>query len=227
MQSRNRIIIPGHAFKDPALLERALTHSSVGRANNERLEFLGDALLGVIIAEAVYMKFPEANEGALTRVRAQLIKRDTLSRVAQRLGIGEHVRLGHGERKSGVWRRSSILADTLEALFGAVYLDAGFARCRDCILEVYQPLLEDIDADRIRMDAKTRLQEYLPTRGLEPPMYTVLTEFGPPHERVFEVQCKIESLSWATVAKGRSKCRAEQGAAELALKRLHTAGEKS
>lgn len=209
--------LSNYRFQDPSLLNAALTHRSAGKDNNERLEFLGDAILGFVIAEALFERFPEAEEGMLTRLRASLVKRETLSGIARRLELGSLLKLGPGERKTGGWRRDSILSNTLEAIIGAVYLDSDLARCRSFILSLFQEKIQDIQPEDIGKDPKTTLQEFLQERRLPLPTYEVIDEQGEPHLRVFTVQCNVECLEDAVIGQGRSKRNAEQAAARKAL----------
>ena len=207
-------------FKDENLLELALTHRSLGNNNNERLEFLGDAILGFVIAESIFSTFPETAEGKLTRLRARLVKRETLAELAIGLELGKYVKLGSGEKKSGGWRRDSILANTLEAIIGAVLIDAGYERTRQLILEIYQDMLNGITVEDIKKDAKTELQEYLQAHKLNLPSYIVSNESGKDHEKQFTVECHVDGLADPVTAKGRSKRIAEQASAKKALQRL-------
>lgn len=213
----------GHRFNDQQLLTRALTHRSAGNDNNERLEYLGDAVLGFIIAEALFERFPEASEGQLTRLRASLVKRDTLAGLAKQAQLGNHVVLGSGELKSGGWRRDSILANATEAVIGAVYLDAGMDACRRCVLDLYNDLLNAASPAKASKDAKTQLQEYLQARHLPLPSYRIVAESGEAHAREFTVECTISAISAAIEARGKSKQAAEQLAAEQALQQLQGA----
>ncbi len=207
----------GYTFKDKELLETALTHRSQGRKNNERLEYLGDAVLGFVIADSLFRKFPNATEGDLTRLRSTLVRRKTLAELAHGMALGDYIRLGSGEMKSGGWRRASILANTFEAMIGAVYLDAGFNVCQQCIASLYQTLLSGVSLDNVHKDPKTSLQELLQSRQQALPAYTVLSEDGKAHERLFTVECAIDDLAILVQAQGRSKQEAEQAAAEQAL----------
>lgn len=206
-----------HSFAQPALLRTALTHRSYGTPNNERLEFLGDGLLNCVVADLLCARFGDLSEGELSRLRANLVRQDTLHTLAERLDIGRHLLLGEGERRSGGQQRPSILADALEAVFGAVYLDAGFAAVHGVISRLYVPLIDAIDLRRDIKDAKTRLQEYLQGRRLPLPVYTVLTTHGEAHAQEFEVSCDVSRLNLRTVGRGTSRRLAEQQAAELAL----------
>jgi ribonuclease III len=204
----------GYRFLDPALLEQALTHRSAGAPNNERLEFLGDAVLGMVIAEALYQRHPGISEGGLSRLRASLVRRDTLSAVARGLGVGELLRLGSGELRTGGHQRGSILANALESLFGAVFLDGGFAPAREVIRRIYAERLDAVSpADAERKDPKTCLQERLQARGLPPPDYRVVDVSGPPHQQSFRVLCTVASLGLECAGSGDSRRRAEQQAA--------------
>ena len=209
-----------YTFRDEALLTQALTHRSLGNSNNERLEFLGDAILGFVIAEALFKKFPDAKEGDLTRLRAYLVKGERLAEIATGMQLQDALILGPGELKSGGWRRKSVLANTLEALLGAIFLDSDFDSCRQAILELYQSYLEKIEIADVKKDAKTRLQEYLQSRQLNTPAYTVIKQSGTPHSPKFEVMCRIDELDEEITAEGTSKRRAEQAAAEKALEKL-------
>lgn len=210
----------GHSFKDASLLQTALTHRSVGVDNNERLEYLGDAILGFVIAEALYRQFPNAAEGSLTRLRASLVKRETLAELAREANLGELIMLGTGELKSGGWRRDSILANAMEAVIGAIYLDAGIEICQQRILDIYKILLAETSPAKLGKDPKTSLQEYLQARQLPLPTYKIISEAGEAHQREFTVRCTIACLGNSIEASGRSKQVAEQAAAEQALSAL-------
>lgn len=210
----------GHVFADRALLEQALTHRSVsGSVNYERLEFLGDSVLGHVIADVLYRRFPAAAEGQLTRARARLVNAEALTQIAGQLGLAAYLRLGPGELKSGAWRRGSILADCVEAIIGAILLDAGLDRARQCLLVWYEPLLVNLRIDEVSKDPKTRLQEFLQGRGLPLPRYDVLETAGKAHEQRFRVSCSAEGAepveAWAD-----SRRIAEQIAAEGVLAQL-------
>lgn len=210
----------GHQFKDQALLQQALTHRSAGSDNNERLEYLGDAVLGFVIAETLFERFPEASEGALTRLRASLVKKETLARLARSEKLGDHVQLGSGELKSGGWRRDSILANAVEAVIGAIYLDAGIDVCRQRIQTLYAELLNSVSPDKVGKDPKTRLQEYLQARHLPLPVYRIVAEKGEAHAREFIIECTVSEVAQPIEATGRSRQSAEQAAAEQALELL-------
>ena len=213
----------GYRFHEPELLKQALTHRSVGSANNERLEFLGDAILGLVIAEALYRRFPHANEGCLSRLRANLVKGETLAAAARRIELGEALLLGPGELKSGGFRRDSILAGALEAVIGAVYLDGGMEPARELILRLLDEELRRATPDGALKDAKTRLQEYLQGRRLPLPSYDVTAVEGSDHDQVFEVACRVTGLDGPVLGRGSSRRRAEQQAAAQALQRLQQA----
>ena len=207
-----------YSFSDKKLLELALTHRSANSSNNERLEYLGDAILGFIIADILYCEIPDVAEGVLTRKRASLVKKETLANLARELELGEFIKLGTGERKSGGWRRDSILSNTLEAIIGAIYLDGGIEKCRGFVNDIYADLLAAPDLRESSKDSKTELQEYLQARKLPLPQYRVVAEEGEAHKRVFTVECRIQPLEKSVVATGKSKRAAEQQSAQLALK---------
>lgn len=211
----------GHDFSDPALLRTALTHRSYGTPNNERLEFLGDGILDCVIAAQLYHRFPDLPEGDLSRLRANLVRQETLHDLARRLDIGAHLRLGEGELKSGGAARPSILADALEALFGAVYLDAGFDAASHVVAGLYTPLLEGLRPGQAQKDAKTRLQEFLQGRRKPLPRYVLLETHGAAHEQSFVVACEIAQPELRVTGTGRSRRIAEQNAAEAAMKALN------
>jgi ribonuclease-3 len=210
----------GHRFAREELLIQALTHRSVGASNNERLEFLGDALIGFIIAEALWERFPKADEGTLSRMRASLVKRESLARLARDLKLGDSLRLGAGELRTGGHARDSILADALEAVLGAVYLDAGFERTRTVVLELFAARLEQTDAERAGKDPKTRLQEWLQSYKRPLPEYLVLSIDGDQHDQTFIVSCQLQDADVTTRGTGTSRRRAEQAAAESMLERI-------
>ena len=211
----------GYVFVDQGLLTTALSHRSLGEDNNERLEYLGDALLGFVIAETLYQKYPGASEGELTRLRATLVKGETLAKIARELQLGNFVLLGSGELKSGGWRRTSILANTLEAVIGAIYMDAGFAVCRDKVLSLFGAIILETTPDTLEKDPKTRLQEYLQSHQQLLPEYNLIMERGESHARIFTVECAIPGLKISVQAEGRNKRSAEQSAAHLALAKLN------
>jgi ribonuclease-3 len=209
-----------YTFEDETLRRRALTHRSAGADHNERLEFLGDALLGMLVAEFLFERFPAADEGQLTRTRASLVNRDTLAGIARRLRLGEALVLGEGEQKSGGWRRSSILANALEALLGAVYLDGGIDACRGVIHQLFAEHFAAVDPLLASKDAKTSLQEFLQGRRHGLPRYETTEVEGPSHEQIFTVTCHVDALAEPVTACGRSRRKAEQAAARAALRKL-------
>lgn len=210
----------GYAFTDPALLDEALTHRSAGSVNNERLEFLGDSLLNTVIAIELYQIRPRSPEGDLSRLRASLVRQETLAAIARANNLGEALALGEGERKSGGHRRDSILADACEAVIGAVFLDSDFETVRRFILDLYRDRLEDLPSGDQLKDPKTRLQEYLQYRRLMPPEYEVIGSSGAEHAREFTVRCRIEGLDMERQATGTSRRKAEQQAARACLETL-------
>lgn len=203
----------GCTLTDGALLRRALTHRSHGPDNNERLEYLGDALLSFVVAEMLYRNFPEAAEGELSRYRATLVSGEALAQLAADLDLGSQVLLGEGELKSGGQRRGTILADALEAVFGAIYLDRGLDTAREVAVGLFHEPMRALPAASELKDAKTRLQELLQGRGFSLPTYTVLEVSGDPHEQRFRVRCDVGELAVSAVADGSSRRRAEQEAA--------------
>ena len=210
----------GYAFRDPALLDAALTHRSAGKRNYERLEFLGDAVLNFAVAVQLFREYPDADEGDLSRYRAALVSGSSLATVAIGLALGEQLRLGGGELKSGGFRRSSILADSLEALFGAVYLDGGITAASAVIERLFAVRLGDLPEARELKDPKTRLQEYLQARGLSLPAYAMEEVSGEPHEHWFVASCEVAALDLRARGEGSSRRRAEQEAAQRVLEQL-------
>lgn len=209
----------GHRFTDPALLVQALTHRSAGSPHNERLEFLGDSLVNQFIAETLYRHWPKADEGALTRARAELVRESALAAIAKTLAIGDQLVLGPGEMKSGGRHRDSILADTVEALVAAIYLDSGFDICRVVVMPWFAPLLDALPPpNKVGKDAKTRLQEWLQARQYPLPVYALLHEGGEDHARVFRVSCTLTQPAIRSEGEGSSRRAAEQQAADAALK---------
>ena len=205
-----------YTFRQPDLLRQALTHRSFGTPHNERMEFVGDAVLNCVVGATLYERFPALPEGDLSRVRAGLVNGDTLARVARQLGIGPEILLGDGELKNGGAERSSILADALEALFGAVYLDGGFDAARNVIVTCYADVLRDVDPGALGKDPKTSLQEWLQARRWPVPEYVVTATSGEPHEQRFTVECRIPRLTIVASGEGSSRRAAEQAAAEVA-----------
>lgn len=214
----------GHEFKDSGLLELAMTHRSYGGRNNERLEFLGDSIVNFVIAEALFQRFPEAREGQLSRLRARLVKGQTLAELAREMRVGECLRLGSGEMKSGGHRRESILADAVEAVIGAIYLDAGMDVARARVLAWFAERLANINLKESQKDPKTRLQEFLQSRQAPLPRYEVTSVEGEAHAQTFTVECHVEVLDKHTVGSGSSRRHAEQQAAERALALLDPKG---
>lgn len=209
----------GYEFLDAALRSRALSHRSIGAENNERLEFFGDALVNVVVAELLYERFPKADEGELTRLRARLVSEPALADVARGLALGDELRLGPGELKSGGFRRDSILADAFEALIAAVYLDGGWQPCRTLVRDLIEPRLS-LAAVADDKDAKTRLQEWLQARAKPLPVYELVATTGADHAKVFEVDCSIAGGEVRGRGRGSSRRLAEQLAAADALAQL-------
>lgn len=210
----------GYQFHDISQLEAALTHRSVGPSHNERLEFLGDSIVNFVVADTLYKKYNEAREGKLTRMRASLVRGQSLSQLARRLQLGESIKLGTGEQKSGGRRRESILADTMEAVIGAIYLDGGMSACIACISKWLEAEIAAVNPDQVSKDPKTALQELLQQSKQELPVYRVLEVRGPGHDQTFSVACHICTLNQPTMGEGSSRREAEQNAAELALNQL-------
>lgn len=211
----------GHDFRDAALLDRALTHRSASAQHNERLEFLGDALLGALVAEALYTRWPKAAEGELTRARAELVRESSLAAIARQLVLGERLQLGPGELKSGGHRRDSILADAVEALVAAIYLDAGLDACRAAVLPWFTASIDALPPPhKLGKDAKTRLQEWLQGRGHPLPTYTLLAESGEEHAKTFRAECALADPPLRVEGEGTSRRAAEQQAAEAALRQV-------
>lgn len=210
----------GHGFSDESLLDLALTHRSAGDRNNERLEFLGDALINACVADALYRRHPGLEEGDLSRLRASLVNQEALAEVARELDLGSFLTLGAGELKSGGYRRASILADALEALIGAVYLDAGFIPAHDLVLRLMETRLAAPLSTESLKDPKTRLQEMLQARDLPLPLYAVESVRGEPHRQIFRVSCTLTTLDIRTEGEAGSRRAAEQEAAASALERI-------
>ena len=210
----------GYECRDPALLEAALTHRSAGGPHNERLEFLGDAVLNCVVAMLVFREFGAADEGDLSRFRSSLVSGEALAVIAAEIGLGDQLRLGSGELKSGGFRRKSILADTLEAVFGAIYLDGGFEAAASVLERRFIPRLDRLPSAAELKDPKTRLQEALQARGLPLPSYAVDSVSGEAHNQLFQVSCSVDALGLKTHASGASRRRAEQAAAQLMLERI-------
>ncbi|MDQ2075387.1 ribonuclease III [Marinimicrobium sp. ABcell2] len=210
----------GYRFRDDAQLELALTHRSFGSPNNERLEFLGDSILNFIIGEALYRKLPEAREGQLSRLRAQMVKGETLAELAHEFELGGCLRLGEGEMKSGGQKRDSILADAVEAIIGAIYLEAGFDACAERVNAWYQPRLAQVSLDKPSKDPKTELQEFLQAKQLPLPDYQVVEVAGQAHAHTFTIACRVALLKQAVQASASSRREAEKQAAAAVLEKL-------
>jgi len=206
-----------YQFSDVAFLTLALTHRSKGAANNERLEFLGDAILGFVIADLLYFRFDSVPEGHLSRFRASLVKKETLAELAREFSLGDFLLLGSGELKSGGFRRDSILADGMEAIIGAIYLDGGLDNARKLIEKCLAPRLAALSAENELKDPKTRLQEFLQARHFPLPVYAVVSTSGDEHNQRFEVGCTVQGLARPASGMGSSRRKAEQDAAEQAL----------
>ncbi|TRZ90700.1 MAG: ribonuclease III [Rhodocyclaceae bacterium] len=217
MKQRSLEAALGHAFGRPELLRQALTHRSFGSPHNERLEFLGDSVLNCAVAGYLYQRFADLKEGELSRLRANLVRQETLAEIAQSLALGEFLRLGEGELKSGGARRPSILADALEAIVGAIYVDSGFGAAQAVIERLYEPALTRIDPNDTGKDPKTALQELLQGRHLPLPRYSLLATHGEAHAQEFEMECVIPDLGIRSTGTGGSRRIAEQQAAQRAI----------
>lgn len=211
--------IPGipYSFSDPDLLAQALSHRSVGRLNNERMEFLGDSVLNFVVSARLFELKLSDNEGELSRLRARVVRGETLAKLAQELNLGDYIKLGEGELKSGGYKRNSILADALEAVFGAIYLDGGFTASEAAILDVCNPYIASLPDARELIDPKTRLQEWLQGHAYGLPIYTLISEDGPPHKKHFMMQCEAPGVDIKVVGNGPSRQKAQQSAASVAL----------
>lgn len=217
----------GHNFKDASLLQQALTHRSHSALHNERLEFLGDSVLNCVVASLLFERYDKIDEGDLSRLRANLVKQQSLYEIAQRLELSQFLRLGEGELKSGGFRRPSILADTLEALFGAIFLDSGFEAARAVIRSLYVPVLEHVDPKTLGKDAKTLLQEFLQGKKIPLPQYNVIATHGAAHSQEFEIECLVPKLDIQVFGTGGSRRAGEQAAAKLALEAVQLALAKT
>jgi len=217
----------GHMFKDAALLQQALTHRSHSSLHNERLEFLGDSILNCVVASLLFERYSKIDEGDLSRLRANLVKQQSLYEIAQRLELSQFLRLGEGELKSGGFRRPSILADTLEALFGAIFLDAGFDVACKVIRSLYIPILDTVDPKTLGKDAKTLLQEFLQGKKLALPQYNVVATHGAAHNQEFEIECLVPKLDIQVFGTGGSRRAGEQAAAKRALEAAQNALAKT
>jgi ribonuclease-3 len=209
-----------YTFKNVALLDQSVTHRSFGDRNNERLEFLGDSILNFVVASALFSRFPEAKEGDLSRLRARLVKQQTLAEIARELDLGGFLTMGSGELKSGGFDRDSILSDAVEAIIGAVFLDGGITQAADCVLWLYKARLAALTSSNIEKDAKSRLQEHLQGIGQSVPDYILIGMTGKSPNQNFEIECRSLCFNGIIRAIGTSRRRAEQKAAELALKHL-------
>jgi len=212
--------LDSHRFADPGLLERALTHRSAGAPHNERLEFLGDGIVNLLVAEVLFQRWPKADEGALTRARAELVREASLATIARRLELGARLTMGPGEMKSGGHRRDSILADALEAVVAAIYLDSGFETCRAAVLPWFEESLAALPVGKPGKDAKTRLQEWLQGRQRPLPVYELVSESGDDHAKMFNVSCTITDPTLTAEGEGSSRRNAEQAAAAALLEKL-------
>jgi ribonuclease III len=215
----------GHRFANPTLLQRALTHRSFGADHNERLEFLGDAVLSLAVSELLYERFAGSDEGDLTRVRAHLVREDSLHRAALGLGLPELLRLSEGEARGGGALRPSILADALEAVIGAVFTEGGYSRARALVQSLFGEVIQSTEAESWSKDAKTELQEWLQGRKLAVPVYRIVATRGQAHAQTFEVECAVPALDAAELGVGRSRRSAEQEAARRLLARLKSGAD--
>ena len=214
----------GLTFSNPQLFITALTHRSVGANNNERLEFLGDSILGFVIAQCLFDSFPVAAEGTLSRLRASLVNESSLAELARKHNLGDYLRLGSGELKSGGFRRDSILSDALEAIIGALYKDQGIAACQEWVSRLFAEKLQDLSTDNWQKDPKTQLQELMQAKKMDLPDYTLVDMTGLPHEQVFTVRCTVPIIEESCIGIGVSRKKAEQSAAEQMLAKLQTGG---
>ena len=211
----------GLSFNDPQLFTAALTHRSAHAKNNERLEFLGDSILGFVIAQKLYDLFPEASEGVLSRLRASLVNQSSLADLARQHNLGEYLFLGSGELKSGGFRRDSILSDALEAIMGALYKDQGIEACKSWIEILFSDKLNSLSLDNWQKDPKTQLQEMMQSKKQDLPEYTLVTMSGLAHEQMFKVRCRISNMDFTCIGAGISRKKAEQAAAELMLEHIN------
>lgn len=212
----------GYSFSQPGLLDQALTHRSHGHPHNERLEFLGDSVLNCAVAGLIFRHFSRLPEGDLSRLRANLVNQTALFKLAQTLELGKQIKLGAGELKSGGCNRPSILADSLEAILGAIYLDGGFAKAEEVISILFKPLLHQFNPQNLGKDPKTLLQEYLQSRKFNLPQYSVIITSGEAHQQQFHVECVIPKFKIRTIGEGLSRRSAEQEAAKLAYEEIHS-----
>lgn len=210
----------GYIFKNNHYIDQALTHRSVGSTNNERLEFLGDSILSFVIASELFKHFTSQSEGKLSRLRAFLVKGETLAEIALEIQLGEYLKLGQGELKSGGFRRASILSDSLEAVFAAVFLDGGLEAARQVILKLYHSRLNDPALNESLKDAKTQLQEYLQAHKLALPVYELISVEGDEHEQMFSIRCSVPELKKNAMGEGSSRRKAEQESARRLLQQI-------
>lgn len=210
----------GAQFDDHALLEQALTHRSIGRSNNERLEFLGDSILGFVVADEIYSRFPDVDEGIMSRLRAHLVNRDSLANIAKKLKLSDELVLGQGEMKSGGKHRASILSDAVEALIGAMYKDKGLEEAKCWVLRIFKERFDSLTLDTATKDPKTQLQEYLQARGVAVPNYNVTSTTGLDHNQQFTVECQVDGVGEPVHATASSRKKAEQKAALKILENL-------
>jgi len=221
MEKRSKLLkIINYSFSDETLLDSALTHRSAATNNNERLEFLGDSVLSLVISTELYSRFPDIDEGVLSRTRASLVKGDTLAELAKEINLGDYIQLGSGELKSGGFRRASILADTFEAVIGAIYLDGGLPAATQFIHTQFKSRLKNVNPNEVDKDPKTRLQEYLQARSLPIPIYSVLSIEGESHQQTFTITGQVDVINHKVKASGRSRRAAEQQVAEKILELL-------
>lgn len=214
----------GLTFNKPQLFVTALTHRSAGANNNERLEFLGDAILGFVIAQKLYDAFPDADEGTLSRLRASLVNESSLAELARQHQLGDYLLLGSGELKSGGFRRDSILSDALEGIIGALFKDQGIAACQEWVGWLFAEKLQDLSANNWQKDPKTQLQELMQAKKMELPDYTLIDMSGLPHEQTFKVRCSVSLIEDFCIGTGVSRKKAEQSAAEMMLAKLQKDG---
>jgi ribonuclease-3 len=210
-----------YQFSDDVLLQTALTHRSASSRNNERLEYLGDAILGAIISDELYGRFPNLNEGQLSRLRSSLVKKESLAQVARGLELGDYLLLGSGELRSGGQSRDSIIADALEALLAAVYLDGGYIAAQKVILRLFNPRIAVLSPEAEQKDPKSRLQEHLQAQHLSLPDYSIVEVTGDPHDQLFVVKCVVVDISQESIGRGSSRQKAEQDAAAILLRSIH------
>ena len=215
----------GYVFTRPNLLQQALTHRSAKLEHNERLEFLGDSVLELVIAEHLYQRFPQLNEGQLSRMRSAMVRGETLSSLAQHYAVGEHLILGKGEKKEGGKHRDSTLANAFEAIIGAVFLDAGFEKTQTVVLQWFQPIIDDLEPEATHKDPKSRLQEWLQARDLPLPKYEISHIAGRSHQQIFTVSCIVDGLQTPITHKASNRRKAEQACAEQALAQLESLGQ--